>query len=379
MHQVSMRALTSPMKIAEVHIYQHDLPVKHGPYRIAGLDLRTLDTTLVKLVADNGLVGWGETCPVGPTYAEAHAEGARAALSLMAPGLIGCEVLPLQLRRQMDQLLAGHNYAKAALDIAVYDLLGKHWKVSVSDLLGGALVDRVPSYYALGVDDPNETARLAAVKRDEGYRRLQVKVGGRPVELDVETIRKVWQVIGTTGVQLVVDANRSWTTRDALRVSQACHDIPFILEQPCNTVEDLRKIRPQLRHGVYMDESGTDLGAVISAAGSGHVDGFGMKVTRIGGLQPMASFRDICFAMRLPHTCDDAWGGDIIAAACTHIAATVHPSLLEGVWIAAPYIDGHYDERNGIKIQNGHIAVPTGHGLGLTLDEGSFKPPVASF
>lgn len=82
------------MKIAEIHIYQHDLPVKNGPYAMANAEVWALDTTLVKLVADNGQTGWGETCPVGPTYAESHAAGARAALIAMGEGLVGAEVAP---------------------------------------------------------------------------------------------------------------------------------------------------------------------------------------------------------------------------------------------------------------------------------------------
>ena len=366
------------MKIAKIHIYQLDLPVKNGPYTVANAEVWSLDTTLVKLVADNGLIGWGETCPVGPTYAEAHATGARAALTEMAPSLIGTEVLPLIVRRKMNGLLNGHNYAKAALDIAVYDLLGKALGVNVADLLGGAENDRVPSYYATGVGAPDDIARLAAEKCDEGYPRLQVKVGGRPVEIDIETIRKVWEVISGSGMRLAVDGNRGWTTRDALRISRECSDIPFIMEQPCNTIEDLQKIRPQVTHGIYMDENSVDLNTVITAAGTGLVDGFGMKVTRIGGLQQMAAFRDICEARNLPHTCDDSWGGDIISAACTQIGATVKPELLEGVWLAAPYIEGNYDSENGIKIVDGHIARPTGPGLGVVPDETLFGAPVAS-
>ncbi len=367
------------MKIAEIHIYSHELPVKNGPYTMANAEVWALDTTLVKLVAENGLVGWGETCPVGPTYAEAHAAGARAALATMAPGLIGAEVLPVPLHRRMDVVLNGHNYAKAAVDIAAHDLLGKALGVSVADLLGGAVSRRLPSYYATGVGAPDDIARLAGEKLAEGYPRLQIKVGGRPVELDIETIRKVWEVIRGSGMRLAVDGNRGWTTRDALRVSRECPEIPFIMEQPCNTIEDLQKIRPQVQHPIYMDENSTSLNTVITAAGTGLVDGFGMKLTRVGGLHPMRAFRDICAARNLPHTCDDSWGGDIIAAACTHIAATVRPDLLEGVWLAAPYIDGHYDPKNGIQINGGHIDLPTGPGLGVMPDESLFGAPAASF
>jgi len=296
-----------------------------------------------------------------------------------AADLIGAPLWPLLLQRKMNRLLNGRNCAKAAIDIAAHGALGKMQGLRVADILGGVATDRVPSYYATGVGAPDDIARLAAAKRDEGYPRLQIKVGGRPVEIDIETIRKVWEQVKGSGVQLAVDGNRGWTTRDALRVSRECTDIPFVMEQPCNTIDDLQKIRPQVTHGIYMDESSVDLNTVISAAGTGLVDGFGMKITRIGGLTNMRSFRDICEARHLPHTCDDAWGGDVIAAACTHIAATVRPDLCEGAWLAAPYIEGHYDPENGIRISDGHIALPKGPGLGVTPDVTLFGDPVASF
>ena len=366
------------MQVKEIHIYQYDLPVKNGPYTMANAEVWAMDTTLVKLVADNGLIGWGETCPVGPTYAEAHAEGARAALSEMAPGIIGTEVLPLIIHRKMNGLLNGHNYAKAAIDIATYDLLGKATGMRVADLLGGAVTENVPSYYASGVGTPDEIARLAAEKMAEGYPRMQIKVGGRPVEIDIEVLHRVSEVVGTK-MRLAVDGNRGWTTRDAIRVSRECPDIPFIMEQPCNTVHDLRQIRPLLHHALYMDENSTDLATVIDAVGTGLVDGFGMKVTRIGGLQPYSTLRDICAARSLHHTCDDSWGGDIIAAACTQMGATVQPQLFEGAWLAQSYIEGNYDPDNGIKIEGGHIALPKGAGLGVIPDETQFGAPVASF
>ncbi len=367
------------MKITEIHIYAHSLPVKGGPYVMASGTVSALDTTLVKIVTDAGLIGWGETCPVGPVYQPHHAAGARAALREIAPGLIGADPLtPLALHRRMDALLNGHGYAKAAVDIAAHDLTGKAFNVRVADLLGGAVTERVPSYYASGVGEPDEVARIAADRADEGYPRLQVKIGGRPVEADIETIRKVWERVGTR-MRLAVDGNRGLTTRDVLRLDRECEDIPFILEQPCNTIEEIAAIRPQIRHGIYLDENGTDLNTVLRVVGAGLCDGFGMKVTRIGGLRPMSVVRDICEVRSLPHTCDDAWGGDIIAAACTHVGATVSPRLMEGVWLAAPYIEGHYDPRGGIEIEGGHIRLPAGPGLGVEPDETVFGAPVASF
>ncbi|CAN7230717.1 mandelate racemase/muconate lactonizing enzyme family protein [Rhizobium sp. LjRoot254] len=368
------------MRIKEIHVYSHNMPVKNGPYRIASSTVHALDTTLVKIVADNGLFGWGETCPVGPTYQPQHAKGAVAAIQEMAQGLIGTSPLHLlQLRRNMDSLLNGHRYAKAAIDIAAYDLLGKRTGMRVADLLGGAVTERVPSYYASGIGEPEEIARIAEERANEGYPRMQIKVGGgRPIEVDIAVARKVWERVGTR-MRLAVDGNRSLTMRDTLRLSRECLDIPFILEQPCNTIEEIKAIRSQLHHAVYLDENGEDLNTVLRAVGDGVCDGFGMKVTRIGGLHAMATFRDICETRSMPHTCDDAWGGDIIHAACTHIGATVQPRLLEGVWLAQPYVEGNYDPENGVNIEGGHIKLPTGPGLGVIPDESLFGPPTSSY
>jgi L-alanine-DL-glutamate epimerase-like enolase superfamily enzyme len=367
------------MKISEVHLYSHELRVRGAPFVMANALVSSLETTLVKLVADNGLVGWGETCPVGPTYAPSHAAGARAALGEMAGGLLGASATaPLATARVMERLLNGHRYAKAAVDIALFDLLGKHTGLRVADLLGGAVTESVPSYYASGVGSADDIAALAREKLAEGYPRMQVKVGGGPVAADIEVIHKVWEAVGGR-MRLAVDGNRGWTARDAILVSEACRDIPFVMEQPCNTIEELAAIRGRLHHPLYVDESGEDINTVLRLVGAGLVDGFGMKVTRIGGLRPMCTFRDICEARGLPHTCDDSWGGDIIAAACTHVGATVNPRLMEGVWLAEPLIEGHYDAGGGIRVVDGYITLPEGPGLGVEPDEGLFGSPFASF
>jgi 4-hydroxyproline betaine 2-epimerase len=103
------------VKIIGIDVYAHRLSVVGGPYRIASSEVSELDSTLVRMTTDEGPIGWGETCPVGPTYQPHHANGARAALMEMAPGLIGCDPTQiLTLHRTMDGLLAGHRYAKAA-------------------------------------------------------------------------------------------------------------------------------------------------------------------------------------------------------------------------------------------------------------------------
>ncbi|MER8543927.1 mandelate racemase/muconate lactonizing enzyme family protein [Mesorhizobium sp. M1334] len=367
------------MRIKTINVYTTPLPVRGGIYRMASTDVQSLDSTLVEIVTNEGLVGWGETCPVGPVYQPHHALGARAAVAEIAPGMIGLEVASIRLlTKRMDERLNGHGYAKAALDMAFLDLLGQKLAVPVSTLLGGAVTDRVPSYYSLIVGPPDETARIAADKVKAGYPRLQIKIAGRNLEEDVATLHKVWEAIGYKA-RIAVDGNRGLTVASAIHLDRLCQAIPFVFEQPCNTMEEVATLKGRVTHPVYLDENTEDLNAVLRAISAGTADGFGLKVTRLGGLTKMTTVRDMCAIRSLPHTCDDAWGGDIIAAACVHLAATVEPRRMEGAWIAQEYIKGHFDAKHPIVIENGHIAVPQRPGLGVKPEPGMFGQPVATY
>lgn len=367
------------MRIKLINVYSTLLPVKGGTYRMASDAVQSLDSTLIEVVTDGGVTGWGETCPIGPVYQPHHALGARAAIAEIAPGLIGEEAGSIRLlAKRMDERLNGHGYAKAAFDIAFLDILGQKLGVPVSTLLGGALTDRVETYYSLIVGAPDETARIAADKVRAGYPRLQVKIAGRNLEEDVATVHKVWEAVGYNA-RIAVDGNRGLTVAAAMHLDRLCQAIPFVFEQPCNTMEEIATLKGRVTHPVYLDESTEDQNAVLRAISTGIADGFGFKVTRLGGLTRMTAVRDMCAIRSLPHSCDDAWGGDVIAAACVHLAATVEPRRFEGAWIAQEYIDGHYDSSNPVVIRDGHIAVPQKPGLGVRPDAGMFGAPLASY
>lgn len=353
------------MRLASIQIYQKDLPITDGPYVMSTMTLSAIDSTIVKVTTDCGLVGWGEIAPLGPVYQPQHALGARAALCQMAPDLIGFAFQhPLQLQRRMEELLNGHAYAKAALDIAAWDLLGKSRGLRVCDLLGGAVREQVPAYYAVNKGDVETTLAMARKKIDQGYKRLQIKVGGRSVSEDIAVIKQLWAELAGK-FDLVVDANRALTPMQAVQLSQACADIPLLLEQPCDSMAETVSIAHKLHHPVALDESIGGLDDVLTAVQQQACEAFGLKLTRVGGLTPMQSIRDICEARHLMHTMDDNWGGDIVAAACLHMAATVKPEILPAMWTACDYIAENYDPVNGIEAVDGFYQVPTGPGLGI--------------
>lgn len=111
------------MKISRITVYQVDLPMKEGAYSWSMQSFSAFDSTIVAIETDEGITGYGETCPLGPSYLAAYAECARTGIAKIAPDLIGLD--PTELDRvndRMDQLLKGHPYVKSALDMACWDM-----------------------------------------------------------------------------------------------------------------------------------------------------------------------------------------------------------------------------------------------------------------
>ena len=367
--------MTGAGRIASIRVYAHELTMAKGPYVYSGGSFTALTTHLVRIETDRGHVGWGETCPLGPTYQPAHARGASAALAELAPHLIGTEAAPRPVGARMAADLEGHLYAKAAFDIAAHDALARSADLPVHALLGGALRDRIPSYYAIAPMEPEATAEAVAAKWAEGYRSIQLKIGSGDIRRDAASVRAAWGAMGAGGA-LAADANRALTTADATHLSRLLHDVPVALEQPCSTLEENRSLVGRIAHPIYLDESVVDVGAALHALGRGEADGFGMKLTRVGGLSPMMAIRAVAEARRAPISVDDSWGGDVIAAACVHMGATVAPSIFRGTWLARPYLNAGFDLNGGVTVKDGWIDVPKGPGLGVTPDEALFGAPI---
>ena len=115
------------MKITKLNVYQVDLPLKEGRYSWSnGNFVEVFDSTVLEVVTDEGLAGYAECCPLGSAYLPSFARGVRAGLAELALHLIGQDPLNIgAVNRVMDAALRGHPYAKAPVDIACWDLLGK--------------------------------------------------------------------------------------------------------------------------------------------------------------------------------------------------------------------------------------------------------------
>lgn len=352
------------MKITGIKTYQVDLPLAEGNYSWSeGKSVDVFDSTVVQVETDAGITGYGEVCPLGPVYLPAYAAGARAGIEELAPQLIGTDPTQLlALNQNMDRIMKGHPYVKSAIDMACWDILGKVSELPVCTLLGGRFGEDVVLYRAISQRPAAEMAENVAGYRAEGYRRFQLKVGGRPDD-DIERIRAVRKVL-EPGDKLVADANTGWLMHEAMRVVGAVADVDVYIEQPCLTYQQCLSIRRNTNLPFVLDEVIDSVDAILKGAADGAMDVVNIKISKFGGLTKARQARDLCVSLGIAMTLEDSWGGDIITAAISHLAHSTPTEFLFtstdfNSYVTQPIADG------APQRVNGRMAAPTAPGLGI--------------
>ena len=271
------------MKITRISVYQIDLPLEHPYWLSAGrLKFETLDATLVKIETDAGLTGWGEGTPWGHTYIPAHGPGIRAGIETMAPFVPGLNPRrALDVERTMDLALPGHLYAKSLIDMACWDIAGQVAGLPISDLMGGGSRTPRPIASSVGARTAEETRAVINRYRQRGYIAHSVKIGG-DVTRDISRIRDVEDLRVPEDI-ILYDVNRGWTRQQALRVMSAVEDLNVMLEQPCETLDDIAAISGKHASPVSVDESLVTLQDATRIARDGIAEIFGISSTASAG------------------------------------------------------------------------------------------------
>jgi L-alanine-DL-glutamate epimerase-like enolase superfamily enzyme len=362
------------MRITRITAWRVDLPLTEGAFRFSGGTLDAFDSTVVRIDTDDGVTGWGEVCPLGPVYLPAYAEGARTGIAHLAPHLLGIDPIGVAgVNRVMDGALTGHPYAKSAIDMACWDLLGKHAGLPVSTLMGGDAGGTIPLYRAISQGSAEEMAEAVGGYRAEGYRHFQLKVGGDP-DTDIVRIRTVASLMDV-GDRLIADANSGWRVFDAARVVEAIRDLDVAVEQPCASYDHCRSIRRRTSLPFVLDESIDGLSALLRAHADGAMDMINLKVSKVGGLTRAMQIRDVCVGIGTPMILEDSCGGDLATAAVTHLAqSTPEPYRFASTDLNG-YVTRRYDER-APRRRGGSITAPTQPGLGVEPDPLDLGVPV---
>lgn len=367
------------MKIICLTVYQVDLPLEY-PYWLSGgrLKFEKLDATLVKLETDDGFVGWGEGTPWGHTYVPAHGPGIRAGIETMAPFIIGLDPRRLlDVERAMDLALPGHLYAKSPIDMACWDIAGQAANMSIADLMGGGSRTPRPIASSVGAKTVEETREVIERYRQRGYIAHSVKIGG-DVTRDIARIRDV-EAMREEGDIILYDVNRGWTRQQAMRVMHAVEDLHVMVEQPCETLDDIAAISGTHATPVSVDESLVTLQDAARIARDGLAEVFGIKLNRVGGLTKAARMRDVALA----HGIDMfvmATGGSVLAdTEALHLAATIPDANCHAVWACQDMLTIDIAGGRGPRNVAGHLHLPEAPGLGVYPDENMLGEPVAVY
>jgi cis-L-3-hydroxyproline dehydratase len=352
------------LRITAISAYRLDQPFRDGPYVCSGGRSATgFDSLVARVDSEAGIVGWGEMAPLGAFYDPAFPGGARAAFEELAPALLGADPRqPAALVRRMDHVLKGHPYAKAAIDMACWDLLGKVAGLPLAELTGGRHGSHVELYRSVPQDEPERMAARAAAYVAEGYRRIQVKVGLDP-DTDVARIEAVRAAVGG-GIVLFADANGGWSTHQARRFLRATRHIDYTLEQPCLSYAECRALRQHCDRPLVLDESIDGLPALIQAHADAVADGVTIKIARVGGVTRARLIRDAAVELGIAVTVEDTGGAEIDTAAMVHLSlSTPEAHRLHTVdfhnWVTRS------NARSSLTCCDGRISIGSEPGLGV--------------
>ncbi len=367
------------MKITGISVFQIDLPLEHSYWLSGGrLKFEKLDATLVKIETDKGLVGWGEGTPWGHTYVPAHGPGIRAGIETMAPFVLGLDPRRvLDVERAMDQALPGHLYAKSPIDMACWDIAGQVAGLPIADLMGGGSRTPRPIASSVGAKTIEETRAVIERYRQRGYIAHSVKIGG-DVARDIARIRDMESLRNPEDI-ILYDVNRGWSRQQALRVMSAVEDLNVMIEQPCETLDDIAAISGKHASPVSVDESLVTLQDATRIARDGIAEILGIKLNRVGGLTKAVRMRDVALA----HGIDMfvmATGGSVLAdTEALHLAATIPDANCHAVWACQDMITVDIAGGRGPRNVDGHLHLPETPGLGVHPDEDALGDPVAIY
>jgi L-alanine-DL-glutamate epimerase-like enolase superfamily enzyme len=334
-----MRLTHEPLDVATIYEFR----IAHGA--------RTgHDSTLVRLEHD-GIVGLGEASP--SHYYGEHRGTVEAALDTWAPEL-GDDPFALDaIDQRLDRVLKGQGAARAALEMALHDWIGKKLGLPVWKLFG---LDpaRVPlSCVTLGMAEPAEMDQKLEGVLD--FPRIKVKLGSPG---DVDNLRRIRERY--TGV-LQVDANAAWSAADAVRVLRLIEPLGIeLVEQPVarGDLDGLRWVRERSGIPVFADESCHHLADVGLLAG--RVDGINLKLMKTGGLREMRRMIDAARAHGMQVMLGSMVETSLALSAAAQLAPLADVLDLDGHWLIAN------DPFDGAPRERGRIVLDQRPGLGVT-------------
>jgi L-alanine-DL-glutamate epimerase-like enolase superfamily enzyme len=353
------------MTITKIDIHPITFKLKN-PYAIAYDSYDTAANVLVRIETSSGLVGWGNAAPDAHVTGESIEQAKEILATSIVPALISRDGRNIaEIDALLQTLAPTAPAARAAIDIALHDLLGQRARLPLYQLLGGARQGILTSV-TIGITSVEDGARRARELLQAGFRALKIKTG-KVWKEDVERVKAIRDAIGET-MALRVDANQGYSVQETLKFIRRIKDcrVEFIEQPtPANALGDLKILRDESEIPIMADESARSASEVLNLGFNKIVDMINVKLMKSGGL--LSAGQAVAVA---------AAGGQPVMVGCmdesrVSIAAALHLACaLPGVQYAD--LDGAFDIVNdvavgGFELKDGFL-LPSGKpGLGVEV------------
>ncbi len=376
------------MKVTNIKAIPYRLPIRRD-FGWAGLHVGIGNFVLIRVRTDEGLEGLGEAVPLAEwggdhnrRAGETQETVVHVVEDLLRPHLVGEDALDVErITARMDAVVRGHSYAKAAIDIALHDLLGKKAGLPLYKVLGGAFRDAVPVAHMVGLMPPEEAVEEAAAAIADGVSSLQVK-GGVDPSRDETVVGALRERFGPE-VWLRLDANQGYgEVSSAVRILRRMEPMGLnFVEQPVSGVRQLAQVRHEVRTPIIADESCWDAQDALECVQYEAMDAISIYLAKAGGIAGARKVAAVAWAAGLPCDVNGSIESGVGNAANVHFAiATPAVSLPCVIPVTAPAgtapfaTAGHYFEDDIVTrafgvTQDSALLPPEGAGLGVEIDD----------
>jgi len=357
-------------RITRMQVFVARMPVTSRRSHGIGDTSDEIRNVFVRLETQSGAAGWGEAAP-WPAFAGTAEASAAALDSYLRPLVIDADPRKISaIMARADKVLKGHADAKAGLETALFDLLGRINGIAVAELLGGRCCDSVPLSVSLANPDFDADLKLCERIHGDGVRIFKLKTGFAGHDFDLMRLRALRDQF--SDVDLRVDYNQGLTPFEAWpRLKDIEAYSPSFIEQPVEAQHRaaMAELKRRLDTPLIADESIFSPEEAFSGAAQGIADGVSIKIFKSGGLRKAQTVARIAHAAGMA-----AYGGDMMETGLAHLAGLHMVAATPEITLGCEFYQDTYYFTEGIlnepmPISDGMVHVPDGPGLGITINE----------